>query len=71
MQLYPDVLPTLERLARRYRLAVVSNIDDDLLGVTRLGWEFDLVARPNEPAVTSLTARYSDTSSRTRGSRYL
>ena len=30
MQLYPDVLPTLERLAARHRLAVVSNIDDDL-----------------------------------------
>ena len=43
MELYPDVLPTLERLAGRYRLAVVSNIDDDLLGATRLGWEFDLV----------------------------
>ena len=43
MQLYPDVLPTLERLAGRYRLAVVSNIDDDLLGATRLGRGFDLV----------------------------
>ena len=43
MQLYPDVLPTLERLAGRYRLAVVSNIDDDLLGATRLYREFDLV----------------------------
>ena len=43
MQLYPDVLPTLERLAGRYRLAVVSNIDDDLLGATRLHREFDLV----------------------------
>src|SRR5262249_57316532 len=43
MQLYPDVLPTLERLAGRYRLAVVSNIDDDLLAATRLYREFDLV----------------------------
>ena len=43
MQLYPDVLPTLEKLAGRYRLAVVSNIDDDLLGATRLYREFDLV----------------------------
>jgi 2-haloacid dehalogenase len=43
MQLYPDVLPTLERLAGRYRLAVVSNIDDDLLGATRLCREFDVV----------------------------
>jgi FMN phosphatase YigB (HAD superfamily) len=43
MKLYPDVLPALERLAGRYRLAVVSNIDDDLLGATRLYREFDLV----------------------------
>ena len=43
MQLYPDVLPTLEKLEGKYQLAVVSNIDDDLLGATRLGWEFDLV----------------------------
>ena len=43
MQLYPDVLPTLERLAGRYRLAVVSNIDDDLLEATRLCREFDVV----------------------------
>jgi hypothetical protein len=43
MKLYPDVLPTLEWLAGRYRLAVVSNIDDDLLGATRLYQEFDLI----------------------------
>jgi 2-haloacid dehalogenase len=42
-ELYPDVLPTLERLARRHRLAIVSNIDDDLLGATPLKREFDLV----------------------------
>jgi 2-haloalkanoic acid dehalogenase type II len=43
MELYPDVLPTLERLAGWYRLAVVSNIDDDFLAATRLYREFDLV----------------------------
>jgi 2-haloalkanoic acid dehalogenase type II len=43
MELYADVLPTLEVLARRYKLALVSNIDDDLLGATRLGRDFDLV----------------------------
>ena len=43
MELYPDVLPTLEVLARHYRLALVSNIDDDLLNATPLGREFDLV----------------------------
>jgi len=43
MKLYPDVLPTLDILAGNYRLALVSNIDDDLLGATRLGREFDLI----------------------------
>src|SRR5262249_16838370 len=33
----------LEALSRRYRLAVVSNIDDDLLALTPLQREFDLV----------------------------
>lgn len=41
--LYEDVLRTLDRLSRRYRLAVVSNIDDDLLALTPLQREFDLV----------------------------
>jgi 2-haloacid dehalogenase len=41
--LYPDVAPTLGRLARICRLAVVSNIDDDLLAATPLGRSFDLV----------------------------
>jgi 2-haloalkanoic acid dehalogenase type II len=40
--LYDDVLPTLERLARRCKLAIVSNIDDDLLAATPLRWNFDL-----------------------------
>jgi 2-haloacid dehalogenase len=43
MELYPDVLPTLEVLARHYKLALLSNIDDDLLNATKLGREFDLV----------------------------
>jgi 2-haloacid dehalogenase len=42
-QLYPDVLATLETLSRRHRLAIVSNIDDDLLAATPLRREFDLV----------------------------
>jgi 2-haloacid dehalogenase len=41
--LYPDVQPTIDRLARMCRLAVVSNIDDDLLAATPLGRAFDLV----------------------------
>ena len=42
-ELYPDVSATLETLSRTYRLALVSNIDDDLLAVTKLGRDFDLV----------------------------
>jgi 2-haloacid dehalogenase len=41
--LYPDVVPTLEALGRRYRLAVVSNIDDDLLAATPLPDVFPIV----------------------------
>jgi 2-haloacid dehalogenase len=41
--LYPDVTPTLERLARGRKLALVSNIDDDLLAATPLKRSFDLV----------------------------
>jgi 2-haloacid dehalogenase len=41
--LYDDVARTLDQLSRRYRLAVVSNIDDDLLALTPLPRNFDLV----------------------------
>lgn len=42
--LYDDVVPTLDALkARGIRLAVVSNIDDDLLAATPLPDTFDLV----------------------------
>ena len=41
--LYPDVVPTLDTLARRFKLAMVSNIDDDLLSVTPLKHTFDLI----------------------------
>ena len=41
--LYDDVARTLDRLSKRYQLAVVSNIDDDLLALTPLRREFDLI----------------------------
>lgn len=41
--LFCDVADALEKLARRYRLAIVSNIDDDLLAATPLARSFDLV----------------------------
>jgi 2-haloacid dehalogenase len=40
---FADVDATLDRLRDRARLAVVSNIDDDLLAATDLGRRFDLV----------------------------
>jgi 2-haloacid dehalogenase len=41
--LYDDVVRTLDQLSSRYKLAVVSNIDDDLLASTPLQRNFDLV----------------------------
>lgn len=40
---FADVDPVLDALAATHRLAVVSNIDDDLLAATQLGRPFDLV----------------------------
>jgi 2-haloacid dehalogenase len=42
---FPDTVNALRALAGRYRLAVISNIDDDLFAATaeQLGVEFDLV----------------------------
>ena len=42
---FPDTAASLERLARRYRLGIVSNVDDDLFAETerRLGAHFDWV----------------------------
>jgi len=40
---FADVDAVLEELAARFRVAVVSNIDDDLLAATDLGRRFDLV----------------------------
>lgn len=43
MQLYSDVKETLRALKGRYRLAIVSNIDDDLFQSTPLDIDLDLV----------------------------
>jgi 2-haloacid dehalogenase len=40
---FADVDETLDRLTARVRLAIVSNIDDDLLAATDLGRRFDVV----------------------------
>ena len=42
---FPDTVAALHRLKKRFKLAVISNIDDDLFAATRkhLGVEFDAV----------------------------
>jgi 2-haloacid dehalogenase len=42
---FPDTVPALKRLKTRYKLAVLSNIDDDLFAstATKLGVELDCV----------------------------
>ena len=42
---FPDTVDALRVLSRKYRLAVISNIDDDLFAVAawQLGTQFDLV----------------------------
>jgi 2-haloacid dehalogenase len=40
---FPDVDETLDHLRGRVRLAIVSNIDDDLLALTDLARRFDIV----------------------------
>jgi 2-haloacid dehalogenase len=42
---FPDTIAALEKLQQRYRMAIISNIDDDLFAATRqhLGVEFSTV----------------------------
>jgi 2-haloacid dehalogenase len=42
---FPDTAACLQALARRYKLGIISNIDDDLFAVTqkKLGVKFDLI----------------------------
>lgn len=44
-QPFPDTNPALERLARRFQLGILSNVDDDLLAGTRRQFtvDFDLI----------------------------
>jgi 2-haloacid dehalogenase len=57
---FPDTVPALRELQKRYRLVVISNIDDDLFAEARkhLGVEFDGVitaeqARSYKPSVNN------------------
>ena len=57
---FPDTVSALRQLQKRYKLAVISNIDDDLFAETRkhLGVEFDFVitaqqARSYKPSINN------------------
>ena len=59
---FPDTVAALRRLETRYRLAIVSNVDDDLFAGTRprLGVDFDVVTtaqqvRSYKPATAHFT----------------
>jgi 2-haloacid dehalogenase len=59
----PDTVSALGQLQKRYKLAVISNIDDDLFAETRkrLGVEFDFVitaqqARSYKPSINNFHA---------------
>ena len=67
MELYADALPTLDALARDHKLALVSNIDDDLLCATSWAASSTLFAQPRGRAVTSRTGRCSATCWKHRG----
>ena len=43
MKPYPDVAPLFEKLSGKYRIALVSNIDDDLLAATPVPAGADLI----------------------------
>ena len=45
MEAWPDTVTALRELQKRFRLAIVSNVDDDLFAATlpQLGVEFDQI----------------------------
>src|SRR5262245_45261107 len=71
---FPDTNPALERLARRFRLGILSNVDDDLLAATRRHFtvDFDLIVtaqqvRSYKPGL----AHFNEALARAAGKRLL
>ncbi len=57
---FPDTVAALQQLQKRYKLAIISNIDDDLFAETRKNLEVDFdgvvtaqQARSNKPNTTN------------------
>ena len=58
---FPDTVETLDALARRYRLAIISNIDDDLFvaSAQQLGSRSKQSSRPSRPGATNPSRPFS------------
>jgi 2-haloalkanoic acid dehalogenase type II len=73
-QPFPDTNTALERLASRFRLGLLSNIDDDLLAATRRHFtvEFDLIVTAQQvKSYKPGFAHFQEALARTPGKRLL
>ena len=58
---FPDTNAALKRLAQRFPLGILSNIDDDLLAATRRHFtvDFDLIVTAQQVSLTNRASRIS------------
>jgi len=71
---FPDTNPALERMARRFELGILSNIDDDLLAATRRHFsvDFDLIVTAQQvKSYKPGLAHFEEARARTGGKRLL
>jgi 2-haloacid dehalogenase/putative hydrolase of the HAD superfamily len=71
---FPDTNPALERLAERYRLGILSNVDDDLIAGTlrHFAVKFDLIVTAEQvKSYKPAPAHFREALARARGSRLL
>jgi 2-haloalkanoic acid dehalogenase type II len=71
---FPDTNPALERLAERYQLGIISNVDDDLIAKTlrHLAVKFDLIVTAEQvKSYKPAPAHFREALARARGSRLL
>ena len=71
---FPDTNPALERLASRYELGILSNVDDDLLASTRTHFtvSFDLIVTAQQvQSYKPGAAHFTEALARTAGKRML
>lgn len=71
---FPDTNPALERLARRFQLGILSNVDDDLLAGTRRHFtvNFDLIVTAQQvKSYKPGLAHFKEALVRTDGQRLL